>query len=208
MALYNPYRSDMVATLGETTGFVARQLMLYRMKQDPVGREILRLQPRVKSWTVDLNEMRSLQEGTFGREYARFMDDNGLDQDSRDDVKFVDDIELAYVMQRYRDIHDFTHTLTGLPTVSVAGEIAVKWFEMVQTGLPMCTLGSIFGPLNPEVTPKHREQLRSYYIPWALSNGMKAKFIMNVFYERHFEEPIDSLRKKMNLTPARRLDGW
>ena len=31
-------------------------------------------------------------------------------------VRFVDDPELAYVMQRYREIHDFTHTLLGMPT--------------------------------------------------------------------------------------------
>ena len=29
-------------------------------------------------------------------------------------VKFVDDTELAYVMQRYREVHDFVHTLAGL----------------------------------------------------------------------------------------------
>lgn len=29
-------------------------------------------------------------------------------------MKFVDDTELAYVMQRYREVHDFVHTLAGL----------------------------------------------------------------------------------------------
>lgn len=36
--------------------------------------------------------------------------------DSRADVKFVDNEELAYVMQRYREVHDLLHTLLGLPT--------------------------------------------------------------------------------------------
>lgn len=36
--------------------------------------------------------------------------------DSRADVKFVDNEELAYVMQRYREVHDFLHTLLGMPT--------------------------------------------------------------------------------------------
>lgn len=36
--------------------------------------------------------------------------------DSRADVKFVDDEELAYVMQRYREVHDLLHTLLGMPT--------------------------------------------------------------------------------------------
>ena len=36
--------------------------------------------------------------------------------DSRRDVMFVDDVELAYVMQRYREVHDLMHTLLGMPT--------------------------------------------------------------------------------------------
>lgn len=30
--------------------------------------------------------------------------------------KFVDDEELAYVIQRYREVHDVMHTLLGMPT--------------------------------------------------------------------------------------------
>ena len=29
-------------------------------------------------------------------------------------MKYVDDKDLAYVMQRYREVHDFVHTLAGL----------------------------------------------------------------------------------------------
>ena len=29
-------------------------------------------------------------------------------------MKFIDDTDLAYVMQRYREVHDFVHTLAGL----------------------------------------------------------------------------------------------
>lgn len=36
--------------------------------------------------------------------------------DSRADVKYVDNEELAYVMQRYREVHDLLHTLLGMPT--------------------------------------------------------------------------------------------
>jgi ubiquinone biosynthesis protein Coq4 len=36
--------------------------------------------------------------------------------DSRLPVQFVDDIELAYVMQRYREAHDLFHTVLGMPT--------------------------------------------------------------------------------------------
>lgn len=35
--------------------------------------------------------------------------------------KFVDDEELAYVIQRYREVHDLMHTLLGMPT-TILGE--------------------------------------------------------------------------------------
>lgn len=95
-----------------------------------------------------------MPEGSFGREYLRFLEDNvsvllettslsgwagtrfdckcfhqhfpvsstfaflgqHVTPDSRADVKFVDDEELAYVMQRYREVHDLLHTLLGMPT--------------------------------------------------------------------------------------------
>ena len=62
-------------------------------------------------------------------------------------MRFVDDPELAYVLQRYREVHDFYHTLLGLP-INMMGEVVVKWFEAVQTRLPMCAMGAIFGPIR------------------------------------------------------------
>lgn len=34
------------------------------------------------------------------------------------------------------------------PPCSFPGEVVVKWFEAIQTGLPMCVLGAAFGPLR------------------------------------------------------------
>ena len=36
--------------------------------------------------------------------------------DTRVSARFVDDEELAYVIQRYREVHDLMHTLLGMPT--------------------------------------------------------------------------------------------
>lgn len=47
---------------------------------------------------------------------------------------------------RYREVHDLWHVLSGLPP-TVEGELALKWFELVQTGLPVCALGAVVGPL-------------------------------------------------------------
>lgn len=40
-------------------------------------------------------------------------------------VRYVSDSDLAYVLQRYREIHDLLHVLTGMPT-NVLGELGQK----------------------------------------------------------------------------------
>lgn len=52
----------------------------------------------------------------------------------------------ALRLLRYREVHDLWHVLSGLPP-TVEGELALKWFELVQTGLPVCALGAVVGPL-------------------------------------------------------------
>ncbi len=47
------------------------------MAADPVGREILAARPDIKEETVRPEALRALPEGSFGREYARFMDHHG-----------------------------------------------------------------------------------------------------------------------------------
>lgn len=42
--------------------------------------------------------------------------------DSRLEVRFLEDPQLAYVMTRYRETHDLVHTILGMPT-NMLGEL-------------------------------------------------------------------------------------
>ena len=75
------------------------------------------------------------------------MSSHGFTSDERPVVKYVADLEHAYILQRYKEVHDMAHVLLGYGT-SVTEEIAVKWFEMIQTELPMSALAAFVGPLN------------------------------------------------------------
>lgn len=197
-ALQNPYRHDMVAVLGETTGHLALINLRNKMRNDPEGYTILTERPRIRLSTLDLREMASLPDGSFGREYLRFLEDNDVTPDSRADVKFVDDEELAYVMQRYREVHDLLHTLLGMPT-NMLGEVAVKWFEAAQTGLPMCVLGALLGPLR--LNASRLQSLFTSLGPWALQNGSRARCVLSIFYERRWAQSIEDLRQELNIDP-------
>jgi len=67
--------------------------------------------------------------------------------DERPPVQFVDNVELAYIMRRYREIHDLVHVVLGQPT-NMLGEVTVKMFEGLQTGLFMCATGGILGAVR------------------------------------------------------------
>ncbi|XP_056314427.1 ubiquinone biosynthesis protein COQ4 homolog, mitochondrial [Danio aesculapii] len=195
-ALKNPYRHDMVAVLGETTGHQTLKKLRDRMRNDPEGYTILLERPRIRLSTLDLSHMSTLPDGTLGREYLRFLEENRVTPDTRAEVKFVDNEELAYVMQRYREVHDLLHTLLGMPT-NMLGEVAVKWFEAAQTGLPMCVLGAALGPLRLSAS---RLQLLGQSLGlWALRNGGRARCVLSIYYERRWEQTLDELRHELNI---------
>ena len=77
-----------------------------KMQADPIGQEILREKPDIKAETIHPDRLRLLPQGSFGREYAKFMDHHGYSADERSAVRFVDDPELAFVIQRYRQVGD------------------------------------------------------------------------------------------------------
>lgn len=187
---------DLVAACGEAT---ATPYFIYRLRDamlsDPTGRRILRDRPRITSKTLSLEHLRSLPEHTVGRAYADWLDREGVSPDTRDSVQYIDDEECAYVMQRYRECHDFYHALTGLPVV-VEGEIALKAFEFANTLLPMTGL-SMFAVAR--LKPAERWRFLTIYGPWAINNGLKSKEVINVYWEENLERDVVEVRKELGV---------
>jgi len=187
----------MIAALGEATGqpfFINRLRDI--MLSDATGRRILRDKPRITSTTLDVEKLKKLPEHTVGWEYARWLEIEGVSPDTRDAVRYIDDPELAYVMQRYRECHDFYHSICGLPVI-VEGEIVLKWFEWANMGLPVAALSALFGPLRFKAP--ERKRLREVYIPWAVKNGLKAKSLITVYWEEQLERDANDLRRELGI---------
>ena len=139
--------------------------------------------------------LRSLPANTVGRVYAQWLDREGVTPDSRSEVQHIDDEECAYVMQRYRECHDFYHAVTGLPIV-VEGEVALKAFEFANTLLPMTGL-SVFALTR--MKPTERRRFFTIYGPWALKNGLRSKEVINVYWEERLETNVEELRTELGL---------
>jgi ubiquinone biosynthesis protein COQ4 len=140
----------------------------------------------------------------------------------------ADEAELEYVMQRYREVHDLWHTLYGLPA-SVSGELALKWIELRETGLPVAALSALVGPLRlaggalrhaaragdeASVPAAQLRIFRSVYLPWVLQDSARRagatsgaapssyKALMAIYYERRFERPLDDVRHELGIVPV------
>jgi ubiquinone biosynthesis protein COQ4 len=195
-SLVDPYRHDLIASLGEATAkpyFVTR--LRHAMISNPTGRRILRDKPKITSKSLSLEKLRRLPENTVGRAYAAWLDSEGVTPDTRDPVRYIDDPEEAYVMQRYREIHDFIHAITGLPII-IEGELAVKAFEFANTVLPMTGL-SLAAIVR--LKPVERKRFFEVYGPWAMANGLKAEEMLNVYWEEELETDADELRARLGI---------
>jgi ubiquinone biosynthesis protein COQ4 len=189
-------RADLIAALGETT---ATPYFIYRLRDamlsDPTGRRILRDRPRISSKTLSMEYLRALPENTVGRTYADWLDREGVSPDTRSEVQYIDNEECAYVMQRYRECHDFYHALTGLPIVR-EGEIALKAFEFANTLLPMTALSTF---AITTLKKNERERFWKIYLPWAVKNGTLSKEVINVYWEEQLERDVDGLRAELGI---------
>ncbi|KAK7739000.1 Ubiquinone biosynthesis protein [Cytospora paraplurivora] len=198
ISLANPYRGDLIASFAEATStpyFLPR--LRDAMLSSPTGRRILRDRPRMTSTSLDLPHLRSLGRATVGGTYVSWLDREGVSPDTRAAVRYVDDEECAYVMQRYRECHDFYHALTGLPVVR-EGEVALKAFEWANTGLPMTGLATLAA-----FTMRRAEQGRfvGIYLPWALRNGWRCEEVINVYWEEELESDVGELRRRLGVEP-------
>lgn len=195
-SLVNPYRADLISALGEAT---ATPYFIYRLRdvmlRNPTGRRILRDRPRITSKSLDVGHLRQLPENSVGRSYVAWLDREGVGPDTRNAVAYIDDEECAYVMQRYRESHDFLHAVTGLPVI-VEGEIAVKGFEFANTLLPMTGLSLA---AYVRLKPKEKERFWSTYLPWALRSGLKSEELINVYWEEILEKNVDELREELGI---------
>ena len=93
------------------------------------------------------------------------------------------------------------HTLLQYD-ITVGDEVAVKWYELGEIGLPSTALASFFGPLHclgsglknsdlSEIKLLMSEQLP--HIMYCIEQKKKmhnAEFFMSIYFEKEFETPI------------------
>jgi ubiquinone biosynthesis protein COQ4 len=148
---------------------------------------------------IDLKELSKYPEGTFGREYANYMQTNNLNP-------FNISSELEEIAKRnvfalrYVATHDIFHLLLGFDT-SYAGEIGVYAFAAAQNYSKSLKVSLWLAKLlYPLLAPQQRQKIFDN-VKKGIELGKKAEFLLGFRFEEHWTEPIDDLRIRLGLVP-------
>ncbi|WFD33555.1 Ubiquinone biosynthesis protein [Malassezia cuniculi] len=203
--LLTPSRGDLLTVLTQTSSMPVIARLLEQMRSTHEGRRLLITRPSLNSATVDLDELKSLPDGTFGREWVSWLAANHVGPDGRCDAHYMPNLETRYVIQRYRETHDFYHVLLGMPT-STLGETVVKYFELAHMHLPVAGLSAVGGSLrilNDDLrrgSPVETNQL-SELAQWAWRLGRNVRVpLIALEWERRMSQPLDELREELGIS--------
>lgn len=151
----------------------------------------------------------SLPPGSVGAAYRDFirserLSAEGLAKISMEGQKPVQERHpYAWFGRRTRDVHDIWHILTGYGRDGL-GEACLVAFSYAQTrgkGWALIALGAALrsrkGPRQPYVKAIWQGYLR----------GRRAAWLLGEDYERLMAEPLDAVRRRLNLTPPTVYDS-
>ncbi|MUG96957.1 hypothetical protein F7734_33315 [Scytonema sp. UIC 10036] len=148
---------------------------------------------------INLEELSKYPKGTFGREYADYMQANNL-------KPFNVSAELEEVAKRnvfalrYVVTHDIFHLLLGFDT-SYAGEIGVYAFASSQNYSKSLKISLWLAKLlYPLLAPQQYKDIFDN-VKKGIELGKKAEFLLGFRFEEHWAEPINELKIRLGLLP-------
>jgi ubiquinone biosynthesis protein Coq4 len=176
------------------------------LKLDALSRppaETLRRLERVRGYAPkqDLVELRALPPGTLGREYARFLDANGIEPL----------VISAATRERYRDnpyalryttTHDLHHVLTGFDT-GLAGEIGVVAFNIGQRSAPIGPAMLAFARGFYSLLSPRQARTIWHNARVGREMGRRAKLVIAEPIESWFAEPLETVRARLGIPDPR-----
>jgi ubiquinone biosynthesis protein Coq4 len=152
----------------------------------------------------DLTKLRQLPQGTLGREYARFLDANGIEPlaiSSAVKERFRDN---PFAL-RYTTTHDLHHVLAGFDT-GLAGEAGVVAFNIGQGSAPgtnaLLWAPRLFWSL---ISPTQARRIW-HNVRVGRELGRSAKLVIAQPLESWFAEPLARVRERLGI-PDPKLAG-
>jgi len=203
----NPEQTERVFEITQAMGGKQPLRLLRRIRRTPAGEWLLREQPIFNDSTIDLDQLATLPEGSFGHEFTRWMRHHGFTPGLMERESTASDPDLAYLGKRLMQVHDFWHVLTGYNRDPI-GELGVLAFSFAQSG--SYGIGFILATV---VWRSMREHWRTERRPWSplvpyvwrgYRVGRRAQFLPPLILEELFPLPLESVRALLQIQPLRR----
>lgn len=149
----------------------------------------------------DLTTLRGLPAGTLGREYARFLDANGIQP-----LVISPGVRARFhgnpYALRYTTTHDLHHVLAGFDT-GLAGEIGVLAFNVGQGSAPVSrAMLPIMRALYTMASPTQARAIGNN-LRVGLEMGRRAELVLAVRIESSFGEPLAEVRRRLGIPDPR-----
>ena len=162
------------------------------------GKDVLVDRPELAG--ADMDALRALPDATLGREFARFLDTEGISLAGlRQPADYTEGETESYLMQRIRQSHDLWHVLVGLGTQGHE-EVLVHCFSIAQTGFPyslaIIGLGSV-----KHMLLEGRFSTLTQLTRGAYRRGRDAEPLLGAYWERHWDQPLDEVRRHFGIVP-------
>lgn len=176
--------------LGETDAFRA---IVAHVVARPAGRAAMAERPRVD---LDLPYLRTLPDGSFGREAARFLDQRGLDPADLPHRDATD--ELSWLRAHLFESHDLWHVATGFDT-DVAGEAGLQAFYLAQFPARLATILLAIIFVNTFVWSFDDRDARMDAITRGWQLGKRAEQLLAVRWADLWHVPLVEVRRRLAL---------
>lgn len=207
--LVSPRRGDLLTILTQVSSYPSIDHLVAQMRSTHEGRCLLMARPSLNSQTVDTATLAELPPHTFGRAWVEWLRANRVGPDGRCDARYMPTYETRYVIQRYRETHDFYHVLLGMPT-STLGETVVKFFEAAHMHLPVAGLSAVGGSLrivNDDVRAWFAREAPGLdttslvaLAAWAVRLGRQVHTpLLSIAWEKRWNQPLDELRAELGI---------
>lgn len=158
---------------------------------DAQREQLARLDPLIPD--IDMARLRALPQGSFGRAYADFLDDNELGPFTLSAEMPIEVVTRNAHWARYALVHDMLHVLLGFGP-DLAGEMGVYAFTLTQR---LSWVFWLYLPLAWLVMPilaPHRlpAMIRNFRRGFRLGRTLDNQIALTL--DRRFAEPLERVR--------------
>jgi ubiquinone biosynthesis protein COQ4 len=199
--LRNPEETEHVFTIVRALSGKSLLRGYNRFSATPTGRVVLDERRELLAPLRDRDYLRSLPEGSLGRHYLAFVEQEDLTADGLVEASQREDLPLnpnfARYAERLRDMHDLWHVTCGYGR-DVSGEVCLLAFTMAQTRSPGLALIVLAGTLRIARVPGGRGIVSA--VAAAFRAGRRAAWLPAADWEQLLACRLEEVRKQLNVS--------